>query len=223
VLYLPFPCGRLLSAAIRLRAAWIAIGAVAVLTHASPADVIPGLFATGSDGAGGVLRDGELDPHYAIRSSSNPNWNGSPFGTVVNQANIPSTWIPNMPAARWISDNARAITPRGPTVVYRLTFDLTGLDASTASISGMAAADDEASILLNGNSIGALPGFSSLQSFGSASGFTPGVNTLDFVVHDTAAVVSGLFISQLSGNAEVPAPGAMLFMGVVLCARRRRR
>lgn len=199
-----------------------AVGLLAVLpANASP---IPGLFATGTNGSGGVLTDGAADLHYAVLSSTNPNYNGSPFGTVVNQSSVPGTWVPNTTTTRWISDNATAATPLGPTVTYRLTFDLTGFDPKTASFSALAAADDTAKVLLNGVSIGVVNGFRTLTEFKTTSGFVTGINTLDFVVVDTAAVVSGLFVSPFTSDVSVPAPSGVAFLalGGLLTARRRR-
>jgi hypothetical protein len=186
---------------------------------------IPGLFKTGSNGAGGIIADGAADLNYKIVSSTNPNYNGSPWGTAVNASAIPGDWVPNITSARWISDNATAATATGSVVTFRLTLDLTEFRPETASLTGEGAADDIASVLLNGTPIGTLPGFGQLATFSASSGFVRGINTLDFVVRDTAANVAGLLVSDIRGTAFFPTPGAASVIaaaGIVAAGRRRR-
>ena len=70
---------------------------------------------------------------------------------------------------------------------YLTTFDLTGRDLATASLTGNWATDDTgADILLNGASTGmsSTSGFSSWASFQITSGFISGLNTLTFKVNN---------------------------------------
>ena len=67
---------------------------------------------------------------------------------------IPGSWVNNTSTRRWIWETA-AGTPVNVTRTFRTTFDLTGLDASTASLSGLWAADNAGlDIFINGAATG---------------------------------------------------------------------
>jgi hypothetical protein len=97
--------------------------------------------------------------------------------------------------------------------VYRLVFDLTGLEPSTAVITGRWTSDNVGpAVRLNGQETG----FTSDGSFpllGNpftiASGFIDGTNTLDFVVNNAGTVANPTgFRCELSGTADFqPPPG----------------
>lgn len=177
--------------------------------HAGP---IVGLYATGVDNSGNALGNGATDPHYVILGGSN----------AVTISNISFAWLPNSSSSRWIWQTADG-TPTNVTLTFRTTFDLTGFDPSTASISGTWAADNYGDFIrINGVSI---PGFSGptypyLTSFTISSGFIAGLNTLDFVVRDVG-VIGGLRIASLSGTATaavtaVPEPASIALAGMGL-------
>ena len=181
---------------------------------------IPGLFTTGVDNFGIALGDGASDPHYSIVSPSGP-------GIVVSQSNIPGDWLSNSSSSRWIWQQFDG-QPTNVTRTFRTTFDLTGLNPSTASIAGTWAADNFLDqILINGVSIGTIPNnpagsnFISFSPFNINSGFQAGINTLDFVVRD-AGFISGFRVGEISGTAQpispspsVPEPSTILGLGVL--------
>ena len=105
---------------------------VLLLTAALSANaaLITGLFATGVDGAGVALGDGATDTHYSILSPAQQ-------GIVINQAPTPGSWVANTAAQRWIWEAATGL-PVNVTHAFRTTFDLTGLDETTASLSSTA-------------------------------------------------------------------------------------
>lgn len=117
------------------------------------------------------------------------------------------------------------------TTSIELTFDLTGLDPSTASISGLWATDNEGSdILLNGQSAGNKSvGFTAFTSFSIPPGslFVSGLNTLDFLVHNDRGP-TGLRV-EMTGQASpvgVPDSSSTLTLlsvsvGALLVACRR--
>ena len=115
--------------------------------------------------------------------------------------------------------------PTNVTRTFRLTFDLTGLDPSTATITGQWATDNFGpDILINGMSTGNTSGgFGSFTAFSVSSGFVDGINTLDFVVQDFG-VIAGFRVGEISGMA-VPAPATFLLLalGGRRGTRRRRR
>ena len=185
---------------------------------AAQAVPITGLFNTGVDDFGVALSAGSDDSHYSIVSPAQA-------AKVINDA-IPGSWIPNTSSRRWIWQNANG-TPTNTTLTIRTTFDLSGLDAGTAVISGLWATDNFGlDILINGLSTGnTCGGFSVFCGFSVASGFVSGINTLDFVVQDVGSI-SGLLVGSISGSADAvaaPEPATLLLLVLGLTAIGTRR
>ena len=116
-----------------------------LLGAASPrAAVIPGLFNTGVDNAGALLPAGSVDPHYRLYQSADAGFPG-PNAFVLNdvwpvQA---GTWMLNGPTSKWLAPQTSQATGNLPgDYVFRLTFDLTGLDPDTAIITGRWSSDN---------------------------------------------------------------------------------
>ena len=110
--------------------AWLTTSSV---THGA-AISIPGLFPTGvTDGAFFTnLPLGSIDPHYTITSGPS----GSGPNAFVEFPRPPS-WVPNQPLSQWIGPQVDADwRTQHPTGVYfyDLTFNLAGLDPSTATV-----------------------------------------------------------------------------------------
>jgi hypothetical protein len=183
-------------------------------TCAAQSVPIPGLFNTGVDDFGITLVDGASDSHWSILSPVQQ-------GIVLDQALIPGSWLPNTADSRWIWETSSG-QPTNVTRTFRISFDLTGLDESTALITGRWSVDNRGlDILINGISTGLTqPGFSLWTNFSVGNGFVPGMNTLDFVCLDFGGI-SG-FRAELEGTARVPAPAAGLAMVGLLAIRRRR-
>jgi len=184
-----------------------------VLLAATPvafAVPITGLFNTGVDGSGNALAAGSADPHYSLLAPSQP-------ATVIKNG-IPGTWVPNSATYRWIWEDVNG-QPTNVTRTIRTTFDLTGLDHTTAQIAGLWATDNTGlDILINGVGTGnTCVGFNSFCGFAVNSGFVAGVNTLDFKVNDFG-VISGLLVGRIVGTADpangVPEPTTLLLLGL---------
>ncbi len=179
------------------------------------------LFNTGVDNSGALLPDDFVDPHYIITSGTDPVWNGP---EAYASSAVPTAWNLSGSDSRWI-------TPRYPTPPvesgyyrYQTTFNLTGLDPSTASISGRFSADNYLEkILLNGVEVEHVTGtFNAWFDFTvpEGSAFVEGINTLVFMVMNTqddiGANHSGLRVElagwampqvSVEGEGETPVEG----------------
>jgi hypothetical protein len=220
---------------------------VALLVVASVAKAAPiMIFNTGTMFNGVVAPGGTVgDPHYTLVSAAG----GSTTILVRSAGAFPiPPWVGNDALSAWIgpnNDNSLDAVPGN--YDYRTTFDLTGLDPSTASLTGSWAMDNSGvSILLNGVATGitrpdpTISGdpFMSFANFSITSGFVAGVNTLDFIINNdkvnagTAPNPTGLRV-EISGTAEsvpdpapVPEPASLVlfgagFAGVYLLRRSR--
>lgn len=156
-----------------------------VTSAAAAVLVVPptsGLYNTGVDLEGLPLPDEAEDPRYELIEAPE----GLATGPAVVLSGIPAPpwYLPEDNSARWIGLGPNSIAPPG-TFVFRLKIDLTGYDPATAIFKGMCAADNSASIRLNGTPTSASSGgFGSSSPFTITSGFVAGINTLDFAVNN---------------------------------------
>ena len=190
---------------------------------------IPGLFNTGVNNSGVALAGGAADPHYTL--TVNPNGaNGIP---AVVETGIPGAWFANSASSQWVGpvQVTNDITTGG-VFEYTTTFDLAGLDPTTALVQGRWASDNSGGeILINGISVGqANSGFGSLTSFQVINGFLPGLNSLTFRFSNGSASgdFTGLRVDSLQGFAiplSVPEPATatlgLLALGGLMMRRRR--
>ncbi len=194
----------------------------AVLVAAAPATsaTIADLYNTGVDNAGVALTGNVADLHYSFA--------GGTAYTGGTNGNFPiGPWISDTSTTRWITPTTNAADGVN-SGVYSTTFDLTGYSLLGASISGVFAADDAATVFLNGVQISGtnVGGFTFTTPFSANSGFVAGINTLSFAVLNSGGGPSGVNVS-VSGVAFVPEPATWGLMiagfGMVGYAARRRR
>ncbi|HKA01769.1 MAG TPA: PEP-CTERM sorting domain-containing protein [Candidatus Solibacter sp.] len=188
------------------------------------AAAIPGIYNTGVDNSNAVLAGGSADPHWTVVYNG-----GSSFGpaTVQSDGNLfggccgLSPWMLNGPNSKWISIVDNRFQPTGQ-VSYDLMFDLTGLDPTTASITGGMAADGNVlAVLINGSSTGQSTSYNTwdhFTSFSINSGFQSGLNVLTFAVNHEDGDYDA-FRAELTGTASLasaPEPGTLVLMGAGL-------
>jgi hypothetical protein len=200
-------------------------GTFALLSTDVSAVPIPGLFNTGVNNAGSPLPNGTIDPHWVL--SSGPA--GTP--TAITGNPIPGSWVSNTATSRWVTPGTNGLFPvTGGTYLYDLTFDLTGFQPATATISGIWSSDNQSSVLLNGvpfaTHSGGAVSFNSFDSFGTSTGFLPGINTLRIQVNNLGGP-SGAHVNELQGDAlPIPEPCtitlAVLALGGIFMRRKCR-
>jgi len=181
------------------------------------------LFNSGVDSGGAPLGGGSIDPHWSIVNG--PGITAPVAALVVT--NPPAIYAENS-ASRWIWLNANGSGATHASYTFRMTFDLTGLDPTTASISGSWGVDNNGSIALNGSPAigtgtlsltgGTVNNFELFHNFTITGGFISGLNTLDFLAEDDANP-GALNVVNLVGtatSAAVPEPGSLVMLGSAL-------
>ena len=183
---------------------------------------VPGLFNTGVDDNGMALPDGAVDPHYEI--VGNPDATG--LDAIVEDSTVfpilppAGPWIANTPNSKWIGPRLETSGSFGApgddgNYIYRLQFDMTGLDPATVSVSGEWTSDNAGiGIRLNGQDTGISQdgAFGQLFPFMLDTGFVDGLNTLEFIVNNSAVGYTGLRVQNLRGLGEALPDGTEPFI-----------
>jgi hypothetical protein len=235
----------------------VAVGSIATLALAlSPvpqaqAATITSLYNTGVDAAGTPLADGTIgDPHYTLISvpsgttdirtiQSSGGYPVAPVGGPIPEG----YYLPSSSVSSWIGpNNDQYVQGRVGDYDFRTTFNLSGFDYSSANIALRWAADNQLKIVLNGTTVvtdfnGRNDDYNVWSStVNISSGFISGINTLDFIVKNTAAdpsptapggptALRAEFLSATADAAAVPEPSdlvgtAFAFGSMVLLKRK---
>lgn len=142
-------------------------------------------------------------------------------------------YLPNSSTSAWVWDE----NPTLSSVTFTHSFDLTGFDYTTASLSGLWGADNVGTAYLNGTAISSISfgrdAFLMLTAFSATQGFFAGINTLSFTVINTgvwshrnpaAFRAEALVTADLSPSpVPIPASGFLLLAGLGAIAGLRRR
>lgn len=183
-----------------MRLKLLAAAAISAAMYAAPITI----FSTGAG-----LSNPSVDPNWTMISG--PLGAGS-LTVIPDLGPIFAYWTNNGPGAKWITPSGNALDnyPVG-TYTFRTSFDLTGLVASTGSLSGVYYVDNTVTdILLNGVSLGISGGgFKDPTNFiiNCGANCNSGVNNLDFVIANTSvfATPMGLRV-DISGTADAAPP-----------------
>lgn len=202
--------------------------ATALIGNAAQAINISGLYATGVNDLDQTLSIPQEDQHYKILET----------GTQAKTMHNHPAWIANSSQSLWLWQESNG-KPTNVTRTFRLSFDMAGLEADSAYISGMWATDNQGiDILINGVSTGNInTGFKSYTQFIIDDDFVDGINHIDFIVKDVGSI-AGFRVDSIAGTADikapphpdpnaVPEPASMLLstlaLGALASATKRRR
>jgi hypothetical protein len=209
---------------------------------ATTVDASPLILNTGVDNTSTVLAAGSLDPNWTISTDG-----GTTFlaAKVLYPVQLCCGMESANPAAAWISD--QSVNSTSPAtgwginepVYLRRTFDLTGMDLSTVSLTGnWRLADWTFGVRVNGNlvpgtAIGNCGGNQACGTWGadfplnvaaSSGFFVSGLNVLEFEGQSLNGGWDGLhLVAQVDAQA-VPEPATLLLTltGISAAVRRRR-
>jgi len=140
------------------------------------------IYGTGLNDNHVAISTGSPDTHWTLLSSPYSSTPVSPIAGSQSYA------YPNHANSQWIGGGSNLFGAWAfGNYRYQTSFDLTGLDPATASLSGTFGSDDSVVILINGvaTSNGCTGNcWSGAHSFSITSGFVSGVNTLEFNVYN---------------------------------------
>ncbi len=140
------------------------------------------VFGTGVDSSGNVLAGGSVDPHYYFADLASQ-------GIVYSPSSLWSQWLPDDAHSAWIGFKDSGDTRPYATHDIETTFNLSGYDYTTATLTGSWVGDQDGSLYLNGHLIDSVAdgnwnytGGNNPTAFDITSDFVSGINTLDFQV-----------------------------------------
>jgi len=166
---------------------------------------IPDLYNTGQDNERNILPDGATDWHYVLLNSSDINYPGPDTKVTLSYGFPMERWFPNSDISKWIAPRTDvALFNEVGSYVYRISFDLSKFKHKTAVIKGLWSSDNNGmDILINGQSTGyitPIEAYYGMFPFEINSGFTEGINTIDFVIYNVNAC-AGLRV-EIRGMAD---------------------
>jgi len=157
---------------------------------------------TGLNADGSLATQGGFEANWVLVQNGNDNVNDFVASNIASL-----DYAADTSSSQWIGP-AADLHQSFPddTYGYSTTFDLGGLDATTAQLSGSFAGDDTVEIFLNGHFVVGCYSdcWVSFTSFSVSTGFVSGLNTLQAVVVNEGGA-TGLQLS-VSGTADSSTP-----------------
>ncbi len=200
----------------------VLVAAAAALASLPANAAVITIYNTGVDNSGVATTGNGADLHWTLAG-------GTAYTGGTNGVFPIGPWVADNATSRWITPTTNAGDSNAvSTFAFSTTFNLTGLKASTASLSGTFAADDSATIFLNGVQVGTANqgGYSFPTNFTINSGFVAGVNTLTFAALNSGAGPTGVNVVVSGTAAAVPEAATWVMMvagfGLVGSSLRRR-
>ncbi len=206
---------------------------VCLMPGYAAADSITGLYNTGVDASGDVLSHNDVDTHYTVTP---PDDEGTTYAwTSDGDFPVGDPWLDDNDTSAWITpyepvEGSGDSHPVGE-YTYTTTFDLTGMNPASASISGQWSSDNDGfQILINDTDVNDLvsdsydrtptQAFTEWYDFTISDGFEAGENTLQFVVNNESGGSgnpTGLRVEYLSSAVSaVPEPASCALLGLGL-------
>mgnify|MGYP000848361907 CR=1 FL=1 len=216
-----------------------------LLLASSLAIVSTGAFASldvswidGLENTGTGFDAGQTDTRYSFTALAGTATGTDGYGVVTTGSGFPfGSWLANNWDSVWLTPSANAAQSYDPSSAglykWSISFDLTGYDPAASAFSGRWASDNSGYVVFNGSTISTGSSFSSWTSFAASTGFVAGLNTIDFVVNNSAhrsgnptGVRVEFLDSYTAVAAPVPEPAsyAMILAGLLVVgavARRR--
>ena len=174
-----------------------------LVAGAAPTPVV-GLYSTGVDDQNVLLPDSAIDPHWRVSSSTDP-LNPGPNMYALPAGQVNAAWTPNTATGRWIGLKPLSNTTSNDAVfTFEVTVDLTGYQAAGTSLTINLSADDDYTILLNGQPTGIsqATAYATLHSHTITDGWIDGVNRLRFVVNNSGGGPTGFLVSTVTATAD---------------------
>ncbi|MBC8101516.1 MAG: PEP-CTERM sorting domain-containing protein [Cytophagales bacterium] len=164
-----------------------------------------------------MLTAGQTDGNYTLLQGNAGGYGPAVYATGTGFPIPP--YLANSASSQWIHPDSPANQSNhaAGNYTFRTTFDLSAFDPATASVSLSVAVDNAlTSVLLNGVATGlTYNSFAALSSpFTLNSGFTSGINTLDFVVVNSPGTVTNpvglrVQIDRAVATIAAPEPGSL--------------
>jgi hypothetical protein len=199
------------------RAPMLAALLLAVSAPLARGDVIN--VSTGLDASNNVITTGGMiDAHWTVTVDPTFSSTGTTRTVFPNSADWGPTWAANDSNSDWIARRA-GVADNGPApYTFTRTFDLTGYNLATATLSGAWTIDDAGTLALNGNTLSTLGSgaWVALKSFSTPNAdFVQGLNTLTITITSADRSLEGVRLSgSVTALAAVPEPSTLLTSGV---------